>query len=43
MPVIIVQETKDGWDEWHDLSSDGIAKDSEVFDVYSFNDFLDDG
>ena len=34
MPVIIVQEIKDGWDEWHDFSGDEIAKGGEVFYVY---------
>ena len=43
MPVIIVQKIKDGQDEWRDFSSDGIAKGCEIFGVYRFDDFLDDG
>ena len=42
-PVIIVQEIKDGWDEWRDFSSDDIVKGGKVFGVYSFDDFLEDG
>ena len=41
--VNIIQEVKDGRDEWRDLSGDGIAKGGEVFGVYSFDGFLDDG
>ena len=43
MPVIIVQKIEDGRDKWRDFSGDGIAKGSEVFGVYSFDDFLDNG
>ena len=42
-PVIIVQKEKDGRNERHDLSGDRIAKGNEVFGVYSFDDFLEDG
>ena len=42
-PVIIVQKINDGRDEWRDFSGDGIAKGGEVFGVYSFDNFLDDG
>ena len=42
-PVIIVQEVEDGRDEWRYLSGDRIAQGGEVFGVYSFDDFLDDG
>ena len=42
-PVIIVQEVKVGQDECHNFSNDGIARVGEVFGVYSFNEFLDDG
>ena len=41
MPVIVVHEIKDGRDEWHDLSGDGIAKGGKVFGVYSFDDLMD--
>ena len=42
-PVIIVQEEKDGRNERHDLSGDRIAMGNEVFGVYIFDDFLEDG
>ena len=42
MSVIIVQKIEDGWDQWRDFSGDRILKGSEVFGVYSFDDFLDD-
>ena len=41
--VIIVQEVDHVRDEWRDFSGDGISKGGEVFGVYSFNGFLDDG
>ena len=41
--VIIVQEVEDSRYEWHDFSSDSIAKGSEVFGVYSLDYLLDDG
>ena len=42
-PIIILQELEYGRDECCDLYGDRIAKGGEVFGVYSFNDFLDDG
>ena len=43
VPIIFIQETKDGQDEWRDFSGDRILKGGKVFDVYSFDDLLDDG
>ena len=42
-PIVIVQEVEDGRDEWRNLYGDGITKGDEVFGVYSFDDFMDDG
>ena len=42
-PVITVQEMKYFQDEWHDLYGDRIAKGGELFGVYRFDDFRDDG
>ena len=42
-PVIIVQEVKDGWDEWRGFSGYGSAKGGESFGIYSFDYLLGDG
>ena len=40
--VIVVEELKDSWDEWCDLSRDRFAKGGEISGVYGFNDLLDE-
>ena len=42
-PIIIIQEVKDGRDEWCDFSGDRIAKGKKVLSVYIFDEFLGDG
>ena len=43
MSVLIVQELKGGWDEWHNLSGDGVANGGEIFGVDGLDDLLDEG
>ena len=41
--VIVVKALEDCWDEWCDLSRDGVAKVGKIFGVDGFDDFLDEG
>ena len=41
--VIVVKVPKDGWDERHDFSRDGVAKGGKIFGVDAFYDFLEEG
>ena len=41
--VIVVKELEDGWDEWFDLSCDGVAKGGKIFGVDGLGDLLDEG
>ena len=42
-PVVVVKKLEDGWDEWCDLSCDGVVKDGEIFSVDGLDDLLDEG
>ena len=39
--IVIVQELKDGWGEYRNFSSDGVAKGGGVFFVNGLDDLLD--
>ena len=41
--IVVVQELKDGRDEWHNFSGDGVAKGGEIFGVDGLDDLLDEG
>ena len=41
--IMFVEEIEDGWDEWCDLSRDGVAKVGNIFGVDGFDDLLDEG
>ena len=41
--VIVVKELEDGWDEWCDLSCDGVAKGGNIFGADGLNNLLDEG
>ena len=43
MSIVVVQELKDGWDEWRNISGDGVAKGGKIFGVDGLNDLLDEG
>ena len=40
--IVVVEELKDGRDEWCNFSSDGVAKGSDIFGVDGLNDLLDE-
>ena len=42
-PIVVVQELKDGRDEWRNFSGDGVVKDSEIFVVDGLGILLDEG
>ena len=37
-----MKELKDGWDEWHNLSGDEVAKGGKIFGVDGLDDVLDE-
>ena len=41
--IVVLEELKDGRDEWCNLSGDGVAKGSEIFGVDGLNDFSYEG
>ena len=41
--VVVVKKLEDDWDEWCDLSGDGVAKAGELFGVDGLDDLLDEG
>ena len=41
--IVVVKKLKDGWDEWCNFSSDGVAMGGKLFGVDGINDLLDEG
>ena len=41
--VIVVKKIEDGWDEWCNLSCDGVAKGGKTCGVDGLHDLLDEG
>ena len=41
--VVVVKKLEDGRDKWCNLSSDGVVKGGQMFDVYGFDDLLYEG
>ena len=41
--ILVVKKLKDVWDEWCNLSGDGVAKGDTIFGVNGLNDLLDEG
>ena len=41
--IVVVQELKDGQDEWHNLPGDGFVKGGEIFGVDGLDDLLNEG
>ena len=41
--IVVLHGLKDGRDEWHIFSGDGVAKGGDIFVVDGLDDFLDEG